>query len=210
MQISIADVQFSSLSLTDEGRVFRWNGKLYRGIKAEHSKAVYQLFTSGLIDALVKEGVFVPSWIADCTIDEFELVIEHQIVDVVSYPHEWSFSMLKDAALLVLKVNEISNEFGYQTKDCHGYNVLFIGEKPVYIDLGSFIPFHAKNIRTLAGRSISSKLLLSDEDLGFSWWRMGQEGGPKSSGIAGHRRLFEMSMAHLQMGYCCFCREVDV
>jgi len=133
----------------DEGRVFRWNGKLYRGIKAEHSKAVYQLFTSGLIDALVKEGVFVPSWIADCTIDEFGLVVEHQIVEVVSYPHEWSFSMLKDAALLVLRVNEIANKFGYQTRDCHGFNVLFVGEKPVYIDLGSFIPFHAKELALL-------------------------------------------------------------
>lgn len=150
VRIPNAEIQFSSLSLTDEGRVFRWNGKLYRGIQAEHSKAVHQLFTSGLIDALVKEGVFVPSWIADCTIDGFELLVEHEIVDVVSYPHEWSFSMLKDAALVVLKVNEIANEFGYQTKDCHGYNVLFVGERPVYIDLGSFIPFHAKELTLLS------------------------------------------------------------
>lgn len=150
MRIPTAEIQFSSLSCTDEGRIFRWNGKVFRAIQAEHSKAVYQLFTSGLIDVLVKEGCFVPSRIADYTIDGFELVVEHQLVEVVSYPREWSFSMLKDAALLILKINEMANHFGYQTKDCHGYNVLFVGERPVYIDLGSFIPFRAKELPLLS------------------------------------------------------------
>jgi len=150
MRIPTAEIQFSSLSCTDEGRVFRWNGKLLRAIRAEHSKVVSQLFASGLIDVLVKEGCFVPSQIADYTIDGFDLVIEHQLVDVVSYPREWCFSMLKDAALLILKINEIANGFGYQTKDCHGYNVLFVGEKPVYIDLGSFTPFCAKESTLLS------------------------------------------------------------
>src|SRR4249920_2029101 len=102
MRISPAEVKFSNLSLVDEGRVFRWNGKLFRSIRAEHNKAVQRLFSSGLIDALVKEGVFVHSRITDYKLDGFELVVEHQIVDVVSYPREWSFSMLKEAALVLL------------------------------------------------------------------------------------------------------------
>lgn len=148
--ISPAEVKFSKLSLVDEGRVFRWNGKLFRAIRAEHSKAVQRLFESGLIEALVKEGLLVHSRITGHKIEGFDLVIEHQIVDVVSYPREWSFSMLKDAALLILRVNEIASEFGYQTKDCHPYNVLFAGEVPLYIDLGSFIPFQAKELSLLS------------------------------------------------------------
>ena len=150
MRISPAEVKFSKLSLADEGRVFRWNGKLFRAIRAEHNKAVQRLFSSGLIEALVKEGVFVHSRITDYEIDGFELVVEHQIVDIVSYPREWSFSMLKDAAFLVLRINEIANEFGYQTNDCHPYNVLFDGEMPLYIDLGSFIPFQQKELSLLS------------------------------------------------------------
>ena len=103
-----------------------------------------RLFSSGLIDALVKEGVFVHSRMTDYKLDGFDLVIEHQIVEVVSYPREWSFSMLKEAALLILRVNEIAGEFGYQINDCQAYNVLFVGEMPVYIDLGSFIPLQRK------------------------------------------------------------------
>jgi hypothetical protein len=150
MRISPAEVKFSSLSLVDEGRVFRWNGKLFRAIRAEHNKAVQRLFSSGLIDALVKEGVFVHSRLTDYELDGFDLVVEHQIIDVVSYPREWSFSMLKDAALLILRINEIASEFGYQTKDCQAYNVLFAGETPLYIDLGSFIPFQRKELSLLS------------------------------------------------------------
>jgi hypothetical protein len=150
MRISRAEVKFSSLSLVDEGRVFRWNGKLFRAIRAEHNKAVQRLFSSGLIDALVKEGVFVHSRLTDYKLDGFDLVVEHQIIDVVSYPREWSFSMLKDAALLILRINEIAREFGYQTKDCQAYNVLFAGETPLYIDLGSFIPFQQKELALLS------------------------------------------------------------
>ena len=150
MRISAAEVKFSNMSLVDEGRVFRWKGKLFRAIRAEHTKSVQRLFSSGLVEALVKEGVFVHSRITDYRIDGFELVVEHQIVDIVSYPREWSFSMLKDAAFLVLRINEIASEFGYQTKDCHAYNVLFAGEVPLYIDLGSFIPFQQKELSLLS------------------------------------------------------------
>jgi hypothetical protein len=144
MRISPAEVNFSNMSLVDEGRVFRWHGRLFRAIRAEHVKSVQRLFSSGLIDALVKEGVFVHSRMTDYKLDGFDLVIEHQIVEVVSYPREWSFSMLKEAALLILRVNEIASGFGYQTNDCQAYNILFVGETPLYIDLGSFIPFQQK------------------------------------------------------------------
>src|SRR5690606_13634482 len=54
-------------------------------------------------------------------------------------PASWSFDMLKDAALCMLKVNKIARKYGYQTIDSHGFNVLFKADKPYFIDLGSFI-----------------------------------------------------------------------
>lgn len=150
MRIPAAEVEFCSLSLFDAGRVFRWRGKLYRAIRMEFSETMRDLFSSGLVDALVKEGMLVPSRIADYEMDGYGLLVEHEIVEVVSYPREWSYSMLKEAALLILRINEISGRFGYQTKDCHGYNVLFVGERPLYVDLGSFVPFSRENHSLLA------------------------------------------------------------
>ena len=125
----------------DVGRVFQWKGKLFRAIRQDRVETVRRLFNSGLIEALVNEDLFVRSNITEHEIDGYGLIVEHELVRVVSYPREWTFSMLKDASLLVLRVNEISNKYGYQITDCHGYNILFSGNYPVYIDLGSFSPF---------------------------------------------------------------------
>ena len=144
------EVQFVTPSFVEQGRIFRWKGRLFRAIRAEHSDDVRRLFSSGLVDALVREGLFIPSQLTAYEIDGFELVIEHQMIDVVSYPREWSFSMLKDAALLVLRVNEVAIGFGYQLKRCHAYNVRFVGECPLYIDLESFIPFQQNALSMLA------------------------------------------------------------
>ena len=46
--------------------------------------------------------------------------------------------MLKDAALLVLKVNKILSKYNFETRDPHGYNVLFHYSIPKYVDIGSF------------------------------------------------------------------------
>lgn len=138
VRIPISEVHFSNLSLMDVGRVFYWKGGVYRAIKKAHSDDIRGLFSSGLIDRLVKEGLFVPSSITDLELKDYGLVVQHSPFRVVTYPHEWSFSMLRCAALLVLRMNEVATEYGYQTYDCHGYNVLFEGERPVYVDLGSF------------------------------------------------------------------------
>ena len=48
--------------------------------------------------------------------------------------------MLKDAALMVLDIAEIGWKYGYNMVDCHKLNVLFKDNRPVYVDLGSFVP----------------------------------------------------------------------
>lgn len=150
MRIPINEIRFSSLSLMDSGHLFRWQGRIYRAIKPQHSAAVKQLFMSGLIEALVGEGVFIPSKITEFELEGYGLIVEHDVVRVVTYPHEWCYSMLKQAALLALRVNEIAAGYGYQTYDCHGYNVLFDGERPLYVDLGSFTPYRTRRKELLS------------------------------------------------------------
>lgn len=138
MKIPLSEISFSTLSLVDIGRVFWWRNRLFRGILLEHAIDIKNIFDCGLIANLIEKKYFVKSWITDFELEGFGLVIEHEVISVTVYPKEWTFSMLKDAALLVLNINEISLKFGYQTKDCHGYNVLFNNSQPIYVDLGSF------------------------------------------------------------------------
>src|SRR5436190_1458246 len=67
-------------------------------------------------------------------------VLEHDVIPFVSYPYEWSFEMLRDAALLQLGILRRALESGMVLKDSTPYNVQFRGAAPVFIDVGSFEP----------------------------------------------------------------------
>lgn len=140
LKIPTADIVRSALSLVDIGTVFQWKGRVFRAVDAKHRDEVIALFDSGLVSELVKRELLVKSWISDVSLGDDTLVIEHEAISVPTYPREWTFSMLKDAALLVLELNEVARRFGYQTKDCNGYNVLFHKGRPLYVDLCSFTP----------------------------------------------------------------------
>jgi SAM-dependent methyltransferase len=65
-------------------------------------------------------------------------VLRHERVPFISYPYEWPFSMLKDAALLQLELNQRALRAGIAIKDATPYNIQFKGTRPVFIDVGSF------------------------------------------------------------------------
>jgi SAM-dependent methyltransferase len=67
-------------------------------------------------------------------------VLEHDRVPVVSYPYEWSFSMLRDAALLHLELVGEAVRQGMGCKDGSAFNLQFVGCRPVFIDVSSFVP----------------------------------------------------------------------
>jgi SAM-dependent methyltransferase len=64
--------------------------------------------------------------------------LRHERIPFVSYPYEWSFSMLRDAALLQLRLTRDCFAAGLSTKDATPYNVQWRGSRPVFIDVGSF------------------------------------------------------------------------
>jgi SAM-dependent methyltransferase len=68
----------------------------------------------------------------------------HDRVPVVSYPYEWSFSMLQDAALLQLDLVRRCVADGFACKDGTPYNVQFVGARPTFIDVGSFEPLRGE------------------------------------------------------------------
>jgi len=64
--------------------------------------------------------------------------LKHPLVPMVSYPYEWTFSMLKDAAILQLDLLEGALDAGLTIKDATPYNIQFVDGKPMFIDIGSF------------------------------------------------------------------------
>jgi hypothetical protein len=59
-------------------------------------------------------------------------------VPFVSYPYEWCFGELKDAALATLEIQQIALDFGMTLKDASAYNIQIDQGRPVFIDTLSF------------------------------------------------------------------------
>ena len=69
----------------------------------------------------------------------WDFYLEHDYINFISYPYEWSFYQLKDAALLHLELLKTSLENDWILKDSTPYNIQFINNKPIFIDTPSFI-----------------------------------------------------------------------
>ena len=114
---------------------------LYRQINDRYRKE-YELFIgSGLYDGLVGAGLIVRHEEVDGSLALAEgafKVIRPELVPFISYPYEWCFSQLKEAALLTLATQKKALEAGMSLKDATAYNVQFIGYRPVFIDTLSF------------------------------------------------------------------------
>ncbi len=85
------------------------------------------------VDAAALDGL-APSLAGDGA----AAVLRHQRIPFVSYPYEWTFAMLRDAALLQLDLELEALAAGLTLKDASPYNVQFRGSQPVFIDVGSF------------------------------------------------------------------------
>jgi hypothetical protein len=135
------EVDFHPHSYGDPaGRLFRWNGQLYRGIGSEWAPFFTQLFQDSVIHRLVGHGLLVETELTSLTLDGYGLVVQHRYLPFTSYPEEWCAAMLKDAALLVVELLTELAHYGLTLKDGHPWNVLFDAGKPVYVDLSSIIP----------------------------------------------------------------------
>lgn len=123
------------------GFVFMAGGELFRQVNRAYEADYSHLMGSGLYAELTGEGLLVPH-------EEAEIeppaparawkVIRPEPVAFVSYPYEWCFSQLKDAALLTLKVQKKALDRGMVLKDASAYNVQFRDAMPVLIDTLSF------------------------------------------------------------------------
>ena len=134
------EIYFVPMSVVNDiGIAFIWKNRFFRAINYNAHDKIKHMFGCGMIDELVACNLFPKCRITDYILDGFSLIIEITKLNIVSYPYEWSFTMLKDAATTVLEVNVIAKKYGYQTKDGHPFNITFDGTHPIFIDLGSFV-----------------------------------------------------------------------
>lgn len=123
------------------GFIFSRDGVLYRQVNRSYANNYDWLMSSGLYKALSNAGCLIQHEEIDILPEVSSLaykVIQPEPIPFISYPYEWSFSQLKDAALLTLDVQKRSIERGMSLKDASAYNVQFKAGHPILIDTLSF------------------------------------------------------------------------
>lgn len=122
------------------GFVFSRDGVLYRQINPSYSAQYKHLNESGLYLALLDRGWLIPheETTEPCPFENGIQVIRPERIPFISYPYEWSFSALKDAALLTLRIHRLAMDHGMVLKDASAFNVQFSRGKPIFIDTLSF------------------------------------------------------------------------
>jgi len=122
------------------GVVFVQDQVLYRQIQQVYAPAYRRLLDSGLYRALVDDGLLIPHRETEVSPlgEEGYLVIAPERIPFISYPYEWSFSQLRDAALATLQIQMQALDRGMVLKDASAYNMQFRHGKPVLIDTLSF------------------------------------------------------------------------
>ncbi len=123
------------------GFLFYQDGQLYRQINRVYETDYQILMTSGLFSHLVEKKYVVnhrETAIIGPQPETFYKVILPDRIPFISYPYEWSFSQLKDAALLTLDIHRTALQYGMILKDASAYNIQFYQGKPIFIDTLSF------------------------------------------------------------------------
>ena len=135
------DVDFHPHSFADShGRLFRWNGELYRGVCRGQAAFFSRLFQDGVIQSLIDRRLLIETEPTAFKLDGYDLIVRHKSVPFPSYPNEWCAGMLKDASACMLDLAMELTRLNLSLKDAHPWNILFDGCKPVFVDLTSIVP----------------------------------------------------------------------
>ena len=123
------------------GQIYEFNKRIIRIIKKSGAKKYHHLKSIKIIEESIDNGFLIQT--KDVT-DEFKKInddqnnfyyLEHERLSYISYPYEWSFYQLKDAALHHLNFQLFLLDRDCVLIDSSAFNIQFNNNKPIFIDL---------------------------------------------------------------------------
>ena len=122
----------SGVVMVQDGVVVRQVNRCYQ--------AQYDALMDKLYAQLTEQGLLVKHEELDQPLADENAyrMIRPTRIPFISYPYEWSFGQLKDAALTTLRIHRAALDQDMILKDASAYNIQFLIGQPVLIDTLSF------------------------------------------------------------------------
>ncbi len=121
------------------GKIFYHKNKVLRKLSASGKERFDFLIKEKILNKSIEKNFLINTKVfagdSELKNDKNNLILEHENVPYISYPYEWSFNQLKDAALFHLDFNLFLLNLGATLIDSSAYNIQFQGSKPIFIDV---------------------------------------------------------------------------
>ncbi len=146
----------ASTALNDEGsfrdrngQVFYHRNEVFRGISEKALCHWQELQGTAFYAAACSSGHLTSTVEIDprqedlpsFQTEKWAAILKHEPIIFVSYPYEWPFHALKDAALLQMQLLQEALAENIILKDSSSFNIQWQGCHPIFIDIPSFEPW---------------------------------------------------------------------
>ncbi len=179
-----------------QGRVFYIGNQVFRGLSPTALAEWEALSRTRFFNVAMSQGHVVATERVDP--DRFASAprdlqgwagyLTHTPISFVSYPYEWSFSMLKDAALLHLNLLAQALQEEFILKDASSFNIQWRGAQPVFIDIPSFERWSPgepwSGYRQFCQLFLYPLMLQAYKDISFRPWLRGRIDGVEPDTMA--------------------------
>lgn len=137
----MAETKRTEVYRDPSGFVFTRGEQLFRQVNKSYQADYDVLMGSGLYKELTERKLLIAHDEVDAKPEDPALaykVLQPERIPYISYAYEWSFSQLKDAALLTLNLQKRALKYGMWMKDANNSNIQFHNGRPVLMDSLSF------------------------------------------------------------------------
>ena len=172
------------------GHVYKYNNRIIRIVKNFGRKRYEFIKEENLIEESVKNNFLIntkeiENEFKHLKSENFCYFLEHEKLDYISYPYEWGFYQLKDAALHHLNFQIFLLEKGAALIDSSAFNIQFKDNKPVFIDVLSIDKYiegeYWKGHSQFLQQFLNPLLLRSLKGISFNDWYKGNLDGIKTT-----------------------------
>ena len=161
------------------GKIFYYNEKILRVLDSEGEDRYKFLKKDNLLENCISKNFLIQSSELkneSLDINKFKnnKILEHKKLDYISYPYEWSFDQLKDAAIHHLDFHIYLLNNNATLLDASAFNIQFNGHKSIFIDLLSIKKYEYPPLRAMLAATFLNPLILkSKKEIDFNNWFKG-------------------------------------